>query len=128
MRARCDGFWFCSSLVRDERSASFVNQSKRAVKQNQSKREITFDTQLKTALYQVCWLAPIKEHLLTDLCLLFHRAKACPLLLYYIPHLQLLLVLVYPGVVLLVKWTAFPSLCSDSRRDKPKWLRVIFIL
>ena len=28
----------------------FVNQSQSAVKQNQSKREITFDTELKTAL------------------------------------------------------------------------------
>ena len=31
-------------------STNFVNQSQSVVKQNQSKREITFDTQLKTAL------------------------------------------------------------------------------
>ena len=30
--------------------ANFGNQSQSVVKQNQSKREITFDTQLKTAL------------------------------------------------------------------------------
>ena len=30
----------------------FVNQSESTVKQNQSKREITFDTQLKTVLLQ----------------------------------------------------------------------------
>ena len=30
--------------------ANFGNQSQNAVKQNQSKREITFDTQLKSAL------------------------------------------------------------------------------
>ena len=33
-----------------ESGASFVNQSQSVVMQNQSKREITFDTQLKTAL------------------------------------------------------------------------------
>ena len=33
-----------------ESGASFVNQSQSAVMQNQSKREITFDSQLKTAL------------------------------------------------------------------------------
>ena len=33
-----------------ESGASFVNQSQSIVMQNQSKREITFDTQLKTAL------------------------------------------------------------------------------
>ena len=32
-----------------ESGASFVNQSQSVVKQNQSKREVTFDTQLKTA-------------------------------------------------------------------------------
>ena len=42
VRARHDWFWF--SLV------DFVNQSHSAVKQNQSKREITFNTRLKTAL------------------------------------------------------------------------------
>ena len=43
VRARHDWFWFCFSLV--ESGANFSE-----VKQNQSKREITFDTQLKTAL------------------------------------------------------------------------------
>ena len=33
-----------------ESGASFVNQLKSVVMENQSKREITFDTQLKTAL------------------------------------------------------------------------------
>ena len=33
-----------------ENGASFVNQTQSAVKQNQSKREITFDSQLKTTL------------------------------------------------------------------------------
>ena len=34
------------------RNGELTNQSRSALKQNQSKREITFDTQLKTALYQ----------------------------------------------------------------------------
>ena len=50
MRARHDWFWFCFSLV-EKSGASFVNQSQSAIKQNQSKREITFDTQVKTALF-----------------------------------------------------------------------------
>ena len=33
-----------------ESGLNFVNQSQSAVKQNQSKRKIAFDTQLKTAL------------------------------------------------------------------------------
>ena len=39
-----------SVFVGWESGANFVNQSQSVVKQNQSKREITFDTQLKTAL------------------------------------------------------------------------------
>ena len=42
-----DRFWFGFPLVEN---AGFVNQSQNVVMQNQSKREITFDTQLKTAL------------------------------------------------------------------------------
>ena len=49
MRARHDWFWFCFSLVEKVAQIS-GNHSQSAVKQNQSKREITFDTQLKTAL------------------------------------------------------------------------------
>ena len=37
-------------LVGRESGANFVSQSQSVVKQNQSKREITFDTQLKTTL------------------------------------------------------------------------------
>ena len=37
-------------LVGRESGANFVNQSQSVVKQNQSKREIAFDTQLKTTL------------------------------------------------------------------------------
>ena len=36
--------------IGSESGASFVNQSQSVVMQNQSKREITFDTQLKTSL------------------------------------------------------------------------------
>ena len=50
MRARYDWFWFCSSLVEKVAQSNFDNQSQSAVKQNQRKREITFDTQLKSAL------------------------------------------------------------------------------
>ena len=39
--------------IGSESVASFVNQSQSVVMQNQSKREITFDTQLKTALLAV---------------------------------------------------------------------------
>ena len=36
-----------------ENGANFANQSQSAAKQNQSKREITFDTQLKTTLISI---------------------------------------------------------------------------
>ena len=39
-------------LIGSERGTSFTFKLQRAVKYNQSKREITFDTQLKTALYR----------------------------------------------------------------------------
>ena len=42
-------FWFCFSLV-EKTAQVLLNQSQSVVKQNQSKREITFDTQLKTTL------------------------------------------------------------------------------
>ena len=38
-------------LIGWESGANFGNQSQSAVKQNQSKRKITFDTSLKSALY-----------------------------------------------------------------------------
>ena len=41
-------FWFCFSLVQKS-GANFANQSQSVVTQNQSKREIIFDTQLTTA-------------------------------------------------------------------------------
>ena len=42
------GFGLVSHWLKS--GASFVNQSQSAVKQNQSNYQITFDTQLKTAL------------------------------------------------------------------------------
>ena len=47
LRARHD--WFCFSLA-EKVARILVNKQQSAVKQNQSKREITFDTRLKTAL------------------------------------------------------------------------------
>ena len=49
-------------LIGWETGAHFVNQSQRVLKQNQSKCEITFDTQLKTApmrFNEVSWLAAV---------------------------------------------------------------------
>ena len=43
--------WIPGIPIGWESGVSFVNQSQSVVVQNQSKREITFDTQLKTALY-----------------------------------------------------------------------------
>ena len=50
LRPRDGWFWFSFSLVERKSGESFVNQSQRAGKQNQSNYQITFDTQLKTAL------------------------------------------------------------------------------
>ena len=47
-----DWFWFSFSLVN---GMSSVNQSQSAVKQNQSNYQITFDTQMKTALWKYMW-------------------------------------------------------------------------
>ena len=44
-----DWFWFCFSLA-EKVARVLLNQSQSVVKQNQSKREITFDIQLKNAL------------------------------------------------------------------------------
>ena len=45
-----------------ESGASFVNQSQSVVMQNQTKRKITFDTQLKTALKpDICTDSTIDE-------------------------------------------------------------------
>ena len=44
------GFGFASHCLGRESGGNFANQSQGIEKQNQSKREITFYTQLKTAL------------------------------------------------------------------------------
>ena len=49
-----NGFDFNSHWLKFcESAASFVNQTQSVIKQNQSKRAITFDMQLKTVLYTV---------------------------------------------------------------------------
>jgi len=49
VRASYDWFGFSSDWLR-ESGASFFNQSESIVKQNQSKHNMTFDPQLKTAV------------------------------------------------------------------------------
>ena len=55
MRAKHDWFLVCFPLV-EKSGASFANQSLSVVKQNHSKHEITFDTQLKTTLRLVSYI------------------------------------------------------------------------
>ena len=47
----CEQVTIGLSLIGRESGAKFFNQSQSEVKQNQSKTRITFDTQLKTALF-----------------------------------------------------------------------------
>ena len=47
-RSKCLWFWFC--FIGWESDASFANQSLSAIKQRERECEITFGTQLKTAL------------------------------------------------------------------------------
>ena len=61
-------------LIGLESGANFVNQSQSAVKQNQSKHEITFDTQLKTALYPIHKYTAVQNIPSTvQLCRLAHK-------------------------------------------------------
>ena len=50
-------------LIGRESGARFFNQSQSEVKQNQSKTRITFDTQLKTALFNYKAIATVSSYL-----------------------------------------------------------------
>ena len=64
MRPKHDWFWFGFPLV-EKVARVFFDQSQSVAMQNQSKREITFDTQLKTARFKltiVCLLSPVSPY------------------------------------------------------------------
>ena len=78
-------------LIGWESGENFFNQSERVVKQTQSKHNITFDTQLKTALIKLillCFLSfsPTSRVQVEDRFVVEIRIVSCPGLVYMTPN------------------------------------------